>query len=171
MVGRQPERSQCIGAPCIGAWGGRIIKVRRACVGIAGAGDDDVKKVEKSVPEQRANGGGAKCNGAARESVKIYRAVSRPHLPCAVGCSDIDFVASHRGVGEVYADAPCANNPLCLNGRSITVPQANHRAFISPLWEGGTRKAAACSERRNESSAAATTCRKLQAEVSGGLQR
>ena len=32
------------------------------------------------MPEQRAIGGGAKCNEAARESVKIYRTVSRPPL-------------------------------------------------------------------------------------------
>ena len=40
------------------------------------------------------------------------------------------------------------------------VPQANHRAFISPLWVGGTWEAASCTDRRNESSAAATTSRK-----------
>ena len=29
MVGRQPERSLCIGAPCIGAWGGHSVADER----------------------------------------------------------------------------------------------------------------------------------------------
>lgn len=29
MVGRQPERSLCIGPPCIGAWGGHSVEDER----------------------------------------------------------------------------------------------------------------------------------------------
>ena len=77
MVGRQPECSQCIGAPCIGAWGGHSVaddeqKVADGLNGNDGFiyGWDGVRRLAARADRRMESGGMA---STARNSKRRFR--------------------------------------------------------------------------------------------------